>query len=277
MTTFRPKLWTGVSAVVLASTLALAGCGGGEGGEAGAAGTTEAPATAGEGGEGGAEGGQPAAAPAGEGGEAGSEGAGGEAGAASAYGGVEAGSRDALRLAHLRGFFLAAREQSGPDATEAAQALVGQGLLEVYDPSEVEFTRLGLDEARLRRAAQTGAASDIDAAVSMITAARARAGGDAAAVVTAMTEVATGLYRETVVGGVIDPTEYQHSRGAALSARAELNAGSATPAVTAARADLDRFVALWPGEDAPEDVARAATPQQVQLQASRIQLALSGA
>ncbi len=272
MTTFRPRLWTGVSAAVLASTLALSGCGGGEGGEA-AAGGTGAPAAVGESG---AEGGQPAAAPAGEGGEGGSEGAGGEAGAAGAYGAVDPASRDALRLAHLRGFFLAAREQSGADATVAAQALVGQGLLEVYDPSKVEFTRLGLDETRLRRAAQTGAPADIDAAVVMINEARGRAGGAAAAVVTGMTEIATGLYRETVVDGVIDPTEYQHSRGAALSARAELNRG-ATPAVAGARTDIDRFVALWPGEDAPEDAARAATPQQVQLQASRIQLALSGA
>jgi len=276
MTAFRPKLWTGVSAAVLASALGLSACGG-EGGEAGGS-TGSAPAAgatqpAGEGGEGGAEGGQPAA-PAGEGGEGGSETAGGEEGAAAAYGSVPADSRDALRLAHLQGFYLAAREQSGEDAREAAQALVGQGLLEVHDPSKAEFARLGVNEAVLRRAAATGTAADIDAAIAAISATRGRAGGDAAAVVRGLTEIATGLYGETIVDGGVDPIEYQHSRGAALSARAEL---ARAPALASARADLDRFVALWPGEDAPEALAGAATPQQVQLQASRVQLALSGA
>lgn len=278
MSTFRPKLWTGVSAVVIASTLGLTACGG-EGGEQGAADGAPAgsAAPAGEGGEGGAEGGQPAA-PVGEGGEGGSEGAGGEAGAQSAYSNVPAGSRDALRLAHLAGFYLAARDQSGAGAAEAAQVLVGQGLLEVYMPSQVEFTRLGLNEATLRRAEQSGSAADIDTALSAITSARERAGGDGAAVTRAMTDLATGLYRETIVDGGVDPIEYQHSRGAALSARTEFTRAVATsPALASARADIDRFVALWPSRDAPEDAARASTVQQVQAQASRLQLALSGA
>lgn len=278
MTQFRPRLWTGVSAAVLASSLVLAGCGSGEGGEAGegASATASGAAAAGEAGEGGAA--QSAAQAAGEGGEGGSEGGGGEAGTSAAYTAVPQASRDALRLAQLRGFFLAARAAEGPNAQDEAAALLGQGLLEVYDPSQVEYTRLGLQEPVLRRAAQTGARADVDAAIAQIDAARQRAGGAPAAVTRGMISIASGLYRQVIEDGVIDPTEYQHSHGAALSALQEIRAGAqANPQLASARGDVERFAALWPTATPPEDAARVTPVQQVQAQASRIELALSSA
>ncbi|HEX5776678.1 MAG TPA: hypothetical protein VFX95_08370, partial [Caulobacteraceae bacterium] len=146
MTSFRPKLWTGVSVAIL---LATAACGG-EGGEAGEAGEAGPAAAVGEGGEGGAEGGAGV----------------GEAGARSAYAAVPAESRVALRLAHLKGFLLIAQKQG--DGPAAAAALVGQGITEVYDAQPGAFQNVGLDEAPLRKAAESGAPADITAAVNAI-------------------------------------------------------------------------------------------------------------
>lgn len=280
MTQFRPRLWTGVSAAVLASGLMLSACGGeaGETGEAGSASGASGSAAAAAAGEGGESAAQGAAQAAGEGGEGGSEGGGGEAGATAAYMSVPQASRDALRLAQLRGFFLAARALDGRNASDEAAALLGQGLLEVYDPSRVEYTRLGLQEPVLRRAAETGARADVDAAIAQIDGARQRAGGDAAAVTRGMVSIASGLYLHVLRDGVIDPTEYQHSHGAALSALQEIRAGAqANPQLATARADVERFAALWPTATPPEDAARVTPLQQVQTQASRIELALSSA
>src|SRR6187549_610828 len=160
MTTFRPKLWTASVAMLLAA----AACSG-EGGEAGEAGEAGPAAAVGEGGEGGAEGGAGA----------------GEAGARSAYAAVPAESRVALRLAHLKGFLLVAQKQT--EGPAAAAALVGQGIVEVYDAQPGAFQSAGLDEAPLRKAAESGAPADIAAAISAIEAAQAKAKGDSAAVV----------------------------------------------------------------------------------------------
>lgn len=261
MNVFRAKLWTTVGAAVVLTAGGLSACSGeGEGGEG-----AGAPAAAGS-----------SATPAGEGGEAGAEGGapGGEAGASQAYGSVPAESRTALRLAHLEGFFLAAdpvRAAQGPDA---AAALAGQGLLEVFDPAAAELRAAGLDEAVLRRAAQSGDAADVRGALAAIDAAQVRAGGDPRALARGMSGITAGLYREATAGGAVDPVEYQHAYAAALAARA---LAANNTALASSKADLDRLAAMFPSAVAPEDAGQAPKLADVQAQASRIELALSGA
>ncbi len=254
MIVLRPKLWTTLSAAVVLGASAAA-CGGEAGGEAGKA------EAVGEGGEAAEKG---AAQAVGEGGEA------AELGAAAAYGAIPPTSKTALQLAHLEGFFLIAQAQ--PDGAEAAAALAGQGMLEVFDKDPDAFRAAGADEAVLRKAVESGAKADLDAAVANLRAARAKAGGDPAEVVKALIAVGEGIYRGVEKAGVVDPIEYQHSLGAVLAAReiAAQNAGNAK--LTAARADLDKLAALWPKPVAPEKVTPAG---QVSAQAARVQLALS--
>lgn len=251
MTTFRPKLWTGVSAAILLA--AAAGCSGETGDKADNAAVNAMAPAAGEGGEGGSEGGPGA----------------GEVGAQNAYIAVPPDSRVALRLAHMKGFLLVAQKQ--PEGADAAAALVGQGLIEVFDAQPDAFRSAGVNEAALRKAAQTGAAADLAAAVATLEAAQAKAGGDSAAVTRSMVDIATGLYAGVFMDGEIDPIEYQHAYGAALTAQ-DLAAKSADPKVKAAKADLDKLVALWPAAVAP---AKPTPAGQVSAQASRVELALS--
>lgn len=83
-----------------------------------------------------------------------------------------------------------------------------------------------------------------------------------------------GLYREAVGSGTLDPIEYQHTYAAALAAQSvAARAGALAPA----KGDIDRLVRLWPSPVAPEAIAGAAPLAQVQAQASRVELALSGA
>jgi hypothetical protein len=256
MTAFRPKLWPAVGAVALI----LAGCSkSGEQGE-------QAPA-----------GGETPASAAGEAGEtAAGEGGAGEAGAADAYASVPAASRTALRIAHLKGFFLIAQEVQKSEGDDAAAALAGQGMLEVFDPVADIFRTAGVDEARLREAATKGDAASLKAAIANLDSVRAKAGGDAAAVVSGLTGIAAGLYGHVITDGAVDPIEYQHSRGAALSARADLDRfAGANPKVASARGDIVEFLKFWPAVSAPEDVAKVTPAAKVQAQASRIQLALS--
>jgi hypothetical protein len=248
MTTFRPKLWTASVAILLAA----AACSG-EGGEAGEAGEAGPAAAVGEGGEGGAEGGAGA----------------GEAGARSAYAAIPAESRVALRLAHLKGFLLIAQKQT--DGPEAAAALVGQGIAEVYDAQPGAFESAGLDVAPLRKAAETGAPADLAAALTAIDAAQAKVRGDSAAVVKGLVNITAGLYRGVIAEGAVDPIEYQHALGAALAAQ-QVAEASSDANVKAAKADLDRLVAMFPAPSAPE----SPTPVgQLSAQASRVELALS--
>ena len=257
MRTFRPKLWTAVGAAALLAACSPGGeAGEGEGGEKGEAGATAA--AVGEAGE-----------------KAGGEGGGGEAGAQGAYASVPAESRTALRLAHLKGFFLVAEEALAAEGADAAAALAGQGMLEVYDPAADAFRRAGVNEAVLRAAAAKGDAASLQAAIGALDAAGKRVGGDPAAVVSGLTDIAAGLYAGVVQDGAVDPIEYQHSRGAALAAKAEAANARDNGKVLAATADLDQFLKLWPTVSAPEDPARATPPGKVQAQASRIQLALS--
>jgi hypothetical protein len=208
----------------------------------------------------------------GEGGEGGAEGGPGvgEKGAQAAYAGVPADSRIALRLAHLKGFLLIAQKQ--PEGKDAAAALVGQGMAEVYDAQPGAFKSAGVDEALLRKAAQTGEAADINAALANLSAAQAKAGGNDAAVLKSMVDIATGIYQGVAPqGGAVDPLEYQHAYGAALSAQDFANR-SKDAKVQTAKADLDKLVALWPSAVAPEKPTPAG---QVAAQASRVELALS--
>lgn len=256
MTVLRPKLWTSLSAAVLLGA-GVAACSG-EAGEAGEAGKA---AAVGEGGEAAERG---AAQAVGEGGEA------AELGAAQAYGAVPAASKTALQLAHLKGFFLIAQEQK--DGAEAAAALAGQGMLEVFDKDPDAFRGAGVDEAVLRKAAQSGAAADLTAAVANLDAASAKAGGDAAEVVKGLVSVAEGIYRGVIVEDVVDPIEYQHSLGAILAAKSVAAKAGDNPKLTAAKAELDKLAGLWGTASAPE---KPTPVQQVSAQASRVQLALS--
>lgn len=248
MTTFRPKLWTASLAILLAAA-ACSGEGGegGEGGEAGHA------AAVGEGGEGGAEGGAGV----------------GEAGAAGAYGAIPAESRVALRLAHLKGFVLIAQTQT--QGADYAAALVGQGIAEVYDAQPGAFNSAGLNVEVVRKAAETGAKADLAAAVAAIEAAEGKAKGADAAVVKGLVNISAGLYQGVIIDGAVDAIEYQHALGAALAAQ-EIAAASSDAEVQAAKADIDKLVAMFPAPQAPD----APTPVgQVAAQASRIELSLS--
>lgn len=253
MTNFRPKLWTGVSAAVLLSTGALVACSPQSSApkEQASASATPPMATS-------------AAALAGAGES-------GETGAVSAYSEIPADSVSALHIAHLRGFFLVALNQK--DGAEAAAMLVAQGMLEAYDKSPEPFKAAGIDEKILRKAAETGAAGDVKAAVSALDAGLDKAGGDRKAVIRGLLEISSGLYKGVVVDGGVDPVEYQHSLGAALSARSALNEAAKTDAaLAAAKPEMDRFVALWPSPSAPE---KPAPHGAVLAQASRIELSLS--
>lgn len=255
MTALRPKLWTSLSAAVLLSA-GVAACGG-EAGEAGEAGKA---AAVGEGGEAAEKGAQAV----GEGGEA------AEQGAAQAYGAIPAESKAALQIAHLKGFFLIAQEQK--DGQEAAAALAGQGMLEVFDKDPDAFRAAGVDEAVLRKAAQSGSAADLNAAVANLDAAAAKAGGDPAEVVKGLVSVAEGIYRGVIMEGVVDPIEYQHSLGSILAAQSVAAKAGDNPKLAAAKAELDKLAGMWTGATAPETPTPA---QQVSAQASRVQLALS--
>jgi hypothetical protein len=209
-----------------------------------------------------------AAAPLPAGGEA------GEAGAASAYAGVNGAQRTALRLQHLKGFVMIAERVAQSGGADEAAALVGQGVLEVYDNAPAaEFG--ALDIAPVRAAAADSA--QIGAALSAIDAARAPIEADHAALAAGMADVAAGLYAGVVQPDFVDPIEYQHSFGAALAARDALVAGESAlraenaRAYDAALAELDRLIALWP-QTTP--ATAPASHRDVLAAASRVRLAL---
>lgn len=257
MTTFRPKLWTGVgAAVLLTAGLGLEACSQPDGVVKTAALTSSSGAA-------------PAQA-AGEGGEGGSEG-GGEAGAQAAFSSIPNGSKPALRLAQLKGFLLIALKQ--PDGAEAAGVLLSQGLSETLDKNPASYKGLGLDESLLRKAAKTGAQADLKASQANIEAAQMKAGGDPLAITKGLVDIASGLYQGAVKPDMVDPVDYQHSLGAALAAQQILDAQDGKDRrATAAKAQLDKFVALWPQAKAPDKPTPASA---VVAQASRVELELS--
>jgi hypothetical protein len=250
MIEFRPKLWTGVGAVVLLTAgVGLEACSKADNAKAPAS-VSAAPVTAavGEGGEGGAEGG-------------------GEAGAQQAFNTIPGPSKPALRLAQLKGFLLIAQKQT--DGAEAGGILLSQGLLETYDKNPASYK--GVDEAILRKAAKSGAKADLQAAIDNIAEAQKAAGGDDAAVIKGLVDIAAGLYKGAIQPNSTDPIDYQHSLGAALAAQ-EIAAHTADAKARGAKADVDSFVKLWPALSAPDKPTPSA---QVLAQASRIELELS--
>lgn len=248
MIEFRPKLWTGVSAVMLlAGGVGLDACSK-TGDHSTASVSLSASSVA------------PVTAAAGET---------GEVGAQAALANVPEASRTALLLTQLRGFVLIAQKQT--DGAAAGGILLSQGLLETFDKNPALYKAAGVDEALLRKAGKTGAAGDLKAALNNIDGAMAKAGGDPAAVLKGLVDISSGLYKEAVQPDSVDPIDYQHSLGAALSAQ-RLAAASSDPKVKAVRGEVDKLVALWPQTSAPD---KPTPSSQILAQASRIELELS--
>jgi hypothetical protein len=128
--------------------------------------------------------------------------------------------------------------------------------LEVYDAQPGAFRDVDLSESTLRTAAAHGTPDGLRAALTAL--GGAQAGGDQRAVVRSMVRLADGLYGGVSNGGGVDALEYQHSLGAALAAR-DLAASSADARLSKAKADLDHWVALWPGPVPPATPVPAAT------------------
>lgn len=287
MIRFTPRLWSNTgSAALLAG--ALAACSpGGEAGETGKA-ASEASVKGQHGGEVGGEGKASAiasgvSAPNGEGGA-------GEAGAATAYNGLPPDAAFALRLEHIRGFILVSQAAyADGKAPEEASALVGQGMLEAYSPARNQFaaeTAVSLETATntlitaLDSGADQGTVKKFYAKVLATLDTAAPDTIDTKTLVEGMLSISTGLYAGVLSKeGDVDPIEFQHSYGAALAARHALLVGKDhLSAKNSARfqrtlAELDQHLALWGGPIAPEKPTPLA---EIQAQASRIQLALSG-
>jgi hypothetical protein len=280
MITWKFKRWRTFG--VVATTLGLAACG--EGGEAGGEGGH------GEGGEAAqGEGGGAAPATPGDGeaamGEAGGEH--GEAGVVSAYAGLSGDQLTALRIQHLRGFVMAAArivEDRGAFSGEPADAavLVQQGLLEVYEPAADQFGSLDVTALREAAAGTNFTRAQMMQRLRDAQEEMSRAIGglqfDAAQLIVRMVDISTGLYQHVLVDGVADPVEYQHSMGAALAAQQAIHLHQNELrrenliAYSRATGELNRFVALWPSREPPENPA---TYQEVLVQGSRVRLALS--
>lgn len=266
MIVVKLKEWRTVG---LAAAVGLAACGG-EGGEGERGGAGEA----GESGEGAASAPAPSAASA----VAPAGGEQGEAGAVSAYVGLSGDQLTALRLQHLKGFVMAADVAARAGAGEEAAILVQQGLLEVYDPAPQQFG--ALDIAAVRAAGEVGGdmTAKLRAANAAIDAASRGLDIDHAVLAARMVDIATGLYQGVIQADYVDAIEYQHSHGAALAARNAIETGASElrrrdgQAYREARAEIERFVELWPAPAAP------ATPtayREVLAQGSRVRLALS--
>ena len=284
MITLKLKRWRTLG--VAATTLSLTACGEG-GGEAGGEGGHGEAGEAPVGENGGAT---PATSAGGEAGEAAigeSGGEHGEAGVVTAYAGLSGDQLKALRIQHLRGFVMAAAkivEDRGTFSGEPADAaiLVQQGLLEVYEPAAAEFGDIDITSLREAAAGTSFTRAQmmqrLRTAQEELTHAIGGLEYDDAQLVVRMVDIATGLYQHVVVDGAADPIEYQHSMGAALAAQQAIglhqeamrrqNLGAYSRAV----GELNRFVALWPSREPPENPA---TYQQVLVQGSRVRLALS--
>jgi hypothetical protein len=293
MITWKPKLWVGLGAAAL--SLGVAGCGetGATGGESGGAATAQAgEAASGEtGGEGGASAANASAGSASaanaSAGEAASGETGGEAGAVDAYATVPEASRRALRIAHLAGFLAIAEQVAATGDAAAASVLIQQGLLEVHQPAAADYSGKA---AAIKPAYEAAMAAldagkpkpEVDAAFKAARDAQAAAmvevAGDPVAVTKAMLAITSGLYGLVVTPAGVDPVEYQHAMGAALSARDVL--AGAEPALSArnrasfaeAQAAMTGLVGLFAAPVAPETPA---APAAVLAAAARVELPLS--
>jgi hypothetical protein len=280
MIEFKPRMWTslGLSAIALVSVSA---CQPGEQGQIGA--TANATSKSGEG-EG--EGAKAAVAttpvPVAVGGET------GEAGVSDAYGDVPETSRLGLRIAHVTGFLLIARKAYDAGQVDEASVLVSQGLLEVYTPNAAELDagapgfKKALDDVVAAIDAKKPKA-EVEAAfkAAQDLANNTEAASNAAPqdIIAGMASISAGLYKGVIGPEGNDPIEYQHAQGAALSAKAVLDASkSKLSAKDGARTqtlskDVDAMLALFPATTLPEQPSSVAA---VTGAASRVQLALSG-
>jgi hypothetical protein len=253
------RLWTAIGV----AALALGACSpGGEGGEGAAK-----PGQSGEAGESAAP--KPPPPPVAPGGEQ------GEAGAADAYAGLEGAARAGLRLQHLKGFLLIAERALREGQADTGVVLAQQGLLEVADPAPAELA--GVDFAPLRAALEGGDPAKATVAIrAALTAIDHAARAPDAERVRRMLALTRGLYSEVNSPEGVDPIEYQHSLGAALSAAdalGKLAAAKPGPAAQRAVVEMDALVKLWLTLTAPEQPASASA---VNAAAARVELALSG-
>jgi hypothetical protein len=276
MSQFTPRIWVGLAASALVAGGLAACTPGGEGGETGHANTPAGAAGEAAAGESGSEGGAPAAAAGGET---------GEAGAANAYAGLDAANSSALRAAHLRGFLLIAQNAMGKPGIAEGEAgiLVRQGILEVLDPQKASFDADGSIGRALDAYASAlegkGNPQATFAAADALLKGRIAAGTNPAEIVRRQLGIVTGLYAGVVKGADVDPVEYQHAMGAALSAQALLADGKDAlskknaAAFAAATKEIDALVALFPAPVAP---TAPTPPGRMDAQASRVILELTG-
>jgi hypothetical protein len=285
MIELMPKAWRSWTVVIAgASLLGVVACQpGGEAGEAGQSSGKAAADQAGEAGEAATAATTTPASGAGEAGESGAEH--GEAGMEEAYAGLVGNERAAVRIQHLKGFFLVAeRLSTQPDLTQAG-VLMGQGLLEVYDTAPGQFAELN---PTLAREAATGGIEGapaaevrrtLNAAIAAMDAEQIKLQVSGSLIARRLVDVSTALYGHVITPDGPDPVEYQHSLGAALAARDALLKDATRlraenpKAFSDAERELNALIALWPRDSAPE----TPTPMRTILaQASRAQLALSG-
>lgn len=260
---WRRKLWLG-AAIGLAATPVLDACA-----KAPDAGKGASP--------------RPAAAPA-PAASAAPVGESGEAGVGDAYSQTAGAETTLLRLQHLKGFVLVAQKMAATGALPEAGILIDQGLLEAADPAPQQLG--ALDRGVLTAASkalgdgQAGGVAALSRAVAAIDAAQKANGAPAdAKLVRLMLAIAEGLYSGVMTADGVDPIEYQHSFGAALSAQAAFKAAYGGFArkdagrAEAAAAEFDKLLSLWPGPVAPD---APTANSRIVAAISRIELYLSG-
>ena len=203
-------------------------------------------------------------------------------GEAGAYAGLSGDALVALRLAHLKGYVLAAEAIADNGDVQQAAALIDEGILSVYRPAADEFG--ALDIVPVRAAADAVDASygefteTLAAAKAAFETAASGLSANRADTALHMTQIATGLYEGVVEDEFVDPLGYQASYGAALAVEDTLEQGGAQLAAMDPRAyeqallEAMAFAALWPSPEAP----RTPSPYSAVLeQAERVGLALS--
>ena len=279
MIEFKPRLWTtlGLSAIAL---IGVSAC------QPGEQGTTAGNAATGKAGEGEGEGAKAVAAVAPV--VSGASGETGEAGASNAYADVPVASHLGLRIAHVTGFLLVARQAYDAGQADEASVLVSQGLLEVYAPNATVLDggaqgfKAALDTvvtAIDSKKTKVDVDAAFDAAENIARNAERASGAAPQDIIGGMLSIAAGLYSGVVSPQGNDPIEYQHAMGAALSAKAAFEvsksklAGKNDARTQTLSKDMDALVALFPAVTLPETPASIAA---VTGATSRAQLALSG-
>jgi hypothetical protein len=279
MIEFKPRMWSllGLSAVAI---VGISACG--KGGESGDLAANNAISGEGIAGEGGNNTVAKPVAPTSPSGES------GEAGAQNAYSDIPETSKLGLRIAHVSGFLLVAQKSYDAGQIDEASVLISQGLLEVYMPyaGELDTGAKGLKAAFEKVVAAIDASkpkAEVDAAfsdaVGVVRKSEVASGAAPKDVVGGMLSIAAGLYSGVIGPDGNDPIEYQHAHGAALSAKAALEAnqtelaGQNSARTETLSRDIEAMLALFPTVSLPQNPATLA---QMTGAASRAQLTLSG-